>query len=238
MFRSTDNTLTKRRRAVLLLALWAAVPPACKPSTETTTVPDSASTAVISLQGIDCEDCGTNVIEALGKQGIYATSFDRVKAELTVQYDATQISVADMLAVVTKLGYTGIEGAGHGAYIPKVEFDPGSDVVEIAKAGEVVELEPHLAPGKVTVFDFYAIWCEPCREVDEHMKTVLAEHDDVALRKLDIVDWDSEAAKHHMKTATSLPYVIVYGPDGKKVAEISGLALDELDAAIAKGRNR
>ncbi len=238
MFPRTENTPTMRRCAVLLLALMASSPLACKPSTETTTVPDSATTTIISLQGIDCEDCGTDVIQALGKQGIYATSFDRVAAELTVQYDAAQISVADMLAAVSKLGYVGIEGAGHGAYIPKVEFDPGFDVLEIAKAGEVVELEPHLAAGKVTVFDFYAIWCEPCREVDKHMVDVLGKHDDVALRKIDIIDWDSEAAKHHMKTATSLPYVIVYGRDGKKVTEISGLALDELDAAIEKGRSR
>jgi thiol-disulfide isomerase/thioredoxin len=225
-------------RTILSLALLLAGPLACQPSKDTTTVPDSATTTVISLQGIDCEDCGTNVIEALGEQGIYATSFDRTTAELTVQYDATQLSVADMLATVTKLGYTGIEGAGHGAYIGKVVFDPGLDVLEIAKAGEVVELEPHLASGKVTVFDFYAVWCEPCRAVDEHMITVLTAHDDVALRKLDIVDWDSEVAKRYMRSATSLPYVIVYGRDGKQVAEISGLALDQLDAAIAKGRSR
>jgi thiol-disulfide isomerase/thioredoxin len=225
-------------RPFLLLALMLGSPLGCGPSTEKTTVPDSATTTVISLQGIDCDDCGTRVIESLGEKGIYATSFDRTLAELTVQYDATQITVADMLAVVSKLGYTGIEGAGHGAYIPKVAFDPAHDVQEISKGGEAVELEPHLAPGKVTVFDFYAIWCEPCRAVDEHMKTVLGEHDDVALRKLDIVDWDSEAAKKHMKTAAELPYLIVYGRDGKQVAAISGLALDKLDAAIAEGRTR
>jgi thiol-disulfide isomerase/thioredoxin len=226
------------RRAILLLALVVASPLACQPATQTSTVPDSATTTVISLQGIDCESCGSRVIKALGTNGVYATSFDRTAAELTVQYDATQLSVADMLATVTKLGYTGIEGAGHGAYIGKVAFDPGLDVLEIAKAGEVVELEPHLASGKVTVFDFYAVWCEPCRAVDVHLVTVLATHDDVALRKLDIVDWDSEIAKRYMRSATSLPYVIVYGRDGKKVAEISGLALDQLDAAIAKGRSR
>jgi thiol-disulfide isomerase/thioredoxin len=235
MFLPTDRSW---RRAILLLALSVGTPLGCQPTTPTSTVPDSATTTVISLQGIDCESCGSRVIKALGTNGVYATSFDRTAAELTVQYDATQLSVADMLATVTAQGYIGIEGAGHGAYIPKVAFDPGLDVQEIAKAGEVVELEPHLAAGKVTVFDFYADWCAACREVDLHMYKVLAEHDDVALRKLDIVDWDSELAKRHMRTATSLPYVIVYGHDGKKVAEISGLELDQLDAAIAKGRGR
>jgi thiol-disulfide isomerase/thioredoxin len=201
-------------------------------------VPDSATTTVISLQGIDCESCGERVISALGQHGIYATSFDRLTAELTVQYDATQISVADLLAAVTAQGYTGIEGAGHGEYLPMATFAPELDVLEISNAGEAVELEAHLAPGKVTVFDFYAVWCMPCREVDEHMRTMLAKHDDVALRKLDIVDWDSEVAKRYMHAVADLPYVIVYGRDGKKVAAISGLALDQLDAAIEEGRGR
>jgi thiol-disulfide isomerase/thioredoxin len=232
------SSALRHTTSLLVLALVVSAPTGCQPATEATTVPDSATTTVISLQGIDCESCGSRVISALGQQGIYATSFDRSAAELTVQYDATQISVADMLVAVTKLGYTGTEGAGHGAYIPGVVFEPGLDVLQISKAGEVVELESHLAPGKVTVFDFYAVWCEPCRKVDEHMQAVLAKHDDVALRKLDIVDWDSEVAKRYMKSAAELPYLIVYGSDGKQVAAISGLALDQLDAAIAEGRSQ
>jgi thiol-disulfide isomerase/thioredoxin len=224
------------RPLLLLLAALAGSPLACQGAAEPTTVPDSATTTIISLQGIDCEDCGTDVITALGTNGIYATSFDRINAELTVQYDATKVSVADMIATVASLGYTGIEGPGHGAYIPEVEFEPGLDVEKISKAGEMVELEAHLVPGKVTVFDFYAVWCEPCREVDEHMRTVLSGHDDVALRKLNIVDWDSEIAKQHMKTAAQLPYLLVYDRNGKQVAAIAGLELEQLDAAIAKGR--
>lgn len=234
---------TPRRRAALLFAallgvplVWA--PLGCGPSSDATRVPDTATTTVISLQGIDCESCGTRVIKALDRPGIYATSFDRSLAELTVQYDATQVSVADMLEVVTTLGYTGSEGAGQGAYIPEVEFGPELDVTKIASGGESVELEAHLVPGKVTVFDFYAVWCKPCRAVDRHMRDVLTAHDDVALRKLDVVDWDSVVAKQHLQTASELPYVIVYGRDGKRVTEISGLALEDLDAAIAKGRSQ
>jgi thiol-disulfide isomerase/thioredoxin len=231
---------TPWRRTTLLLTLFVGVPIGCRAdaSNDATTVPDSATTTVISLQGIDCESCGTRVITALARPGIYATAFDRNTAELTVQYDATQVSVADMLAAVTTLGYTGSEGAGQGAYIPEVEFGPDLDVVKIASGGETVELESHLAPGKVTVFDFYAVWCKPCRAVDRHMRDVLTQHDDVALRKLDVVDWDSEVAKQHLKSAAELPYVFVYGRDGKQVAAISGLALEVLDAAIAKGRGR
>lgn len=211
---------------------------ACQPPTDATTVPASATTTVISLTGIDCEDCGAKVIHELEQQpGFYAASFDRVLAEVSVQYDPAVLDVPALLASVTSLGYGAIEGAGHGEYLPEVEFD-GLDVVKISNAGEPVELAAHLVPGKVTVVDFYAVWCEPCREVDEHMHAVLAAHDDVALRKVNIVDWDSEVVKQHMKSVPNLPYVLVFGPDGEQHAAISGLEIEQLDAAIAEARGR
>jgi thiol-disulfide isomerase/thioredoxin len=228
------------RHARLLTALLVALstaPLACDSGAEATQVPDSATTTVISLRGIDCEDCGTDIIAKLREHdGIYTMTFDRVRAELTVQHDAARIDVGKLLEVAGSLGHEAIAGAGQGQYLPGVAFDPAFDVVEIAEAGEVVELEPHLVAGKVTVFDFYAIWCEPCREVDEHMLELLAANPDVALRKINIVDWDSEVAKQHLRNAASLPYLLVYGPDGRKQATITGLDVEQLDAAIAKAR--
>ena len=28
-------------------------------------------------------------------------------------------------------------------------------------------------PGKVTLFDFYAVWCAPCRKIDAHLFPLL-----------------------------------------------------------------
>lgn len=224
---------------LLALVLFVAAPLACAPTGAPTEVPASASTTVISLQGIDCESCGATVIDALKpRPGFYAASFDRVRAEVTVQYDAAKAEPADFVAVIHELGYVGIEGGGQGAYVPEAEFAPGLDVAEVSEPGHAVELRDHLVAGKVTVFDFYAVWCKPCRKVDEHMQAVLAAHPDVALRKIDIVDWDSEAAKQHLASAPDLPYVVVFGRSGKQVAAISGLRLPELDAAIEKARRK
>lgn len=112
------------------------------------------------------------------------------------------------------------------------------DVAEISEAGHTVELRDHLAAGKVTVFDFYAEWCKPCKEVDRHMEQVLATQGDVALRKIDVVDWDSEVAEAYLRYVPTLPYVVVFGRSGKEIAKISGLHLDDLDAAIEKGRRK
>jgi thiol-disulfide isomerase/thioredoxin len=133
-------------------------------------------------------------------------------------------------------GFEAMLGAGKGAYLPPATFPAGTDVVLVNKGGaDLPELTPLLAQGKVTVVDFSAGWCEPCRKVDEHMVKVLETRKDVAYRKLEIGDWDTPLAQRYLKGASALPYVIVYGASGAKVREIAGLDLAALDAAIQAG---
>jgi thiol-disulfide isomerase/thioredoxin len=115
----------------------------------------------------------------------------------------------------------------------------GADVRRLVEAGEdLPSLDAHAVRGKVTVFDFYADWCGPCRKVDEHLYTLIAARSDVAYRKLNIVSWGTPLAKRYLAAAPSLPFVIVYGKDGRAVATISGLDLAALDRAIAAGGAR
>jgi thiol-disulfide isomerase/thioredoxin len=116
---------------------------------------------------------------------------------------------------------------------------PGADVQRIVRAGEdLPSLEAHLVPGKVTVFDFYADWCGPCRQVDEHLYALLATRSDVAYRKLDVVSWETPLARHYLAKTPSLPFVVVYGKDGRPAGTMSGLDLPALDRAIAAGAAR
>jgi thiol-disulfide isomerase/thioredoxin len=124
---------------------------------------------------------------------------------------------------------------------PDLTFDPlpalpaGADVVELSREGEdVPALEKHLVAGKVMLFDFYAVWCAPCRKIDAHVAAVLAKRNDVAVRKLNVVSWDTPLAARYLKTVTDLPYVVVYGKDGRRVRAVAGLDLAALDRAIAE----
>src|SRR5262249_18283368 len=103
---------------------------------------------------------------------------------------------------------------------------------------DLPSLESHAVPGKVTIFDFYADWCGPCRKVDEHVFELLRQRSDLAYRKLNIVSWETPLARHYMAGVPSLPYVVVYGKDGKQAGQMSGLHLDELDRAVTIGSTR
>jgi len=194
-----------------------------------------SSKVVLSLQNIDCEACGEEVTEAIKREpGFLGATFDRDKAELTVSYDPAEVTPQRLLAASRMAGRQVVVGAGHGSYQPDAKFPPDLDVKWLSTNGGDVELSEHLAGGKVTVFDFYAPWCGPCREVDKEMLKLLKASPDLALRKLNVVEWDTPLVKHYRMA--SLPYTVVYSKKGKLVRKITGLDLKRLNQAIEKGR--
>lgn len=108
-----------------------------------------------------------------------------------------------------------------------------ADLKWLAREGEAVgALEAHAVKGKITVFDFYADWCAPCRKVDLFMYGVLAKRSDVALRKLNVISWETPLAREQLADASSLPHLVIAGPDGQVKKKLSGLDLAALDAAL------
>ena len=185
---------------------------------------------IYSIQGADCSSCGEKIRTALKKvKGVKKTAFDMRKVELTVEMED---GVADsvVLAAAEEVGLHAIVGAGQGAYLPKEPYPAGADVLELNKDGESVgPLEALRVAGKFTVFDVYADWCGPCRDVDKKLREIVSKREDVAVRKLNVVDFDSPLAKD--LNIEMLPHVVVYTPEGKKT-EIRGAQLDKIDKAL------
>ena len=122
--------------------------------------------------------------------------------------------------------------------LPKLGKD--ADIAWISKAGEdVPSLAPHAVKGKVTVFDFYADWCAACRKVDGYVYERLAAGDrTLAYRKLNLVEWESPLARRYVEDVPSLPFVVIYGRDGRPFRSLHGADLDSLEKAIAEAARR
>jgi thiol-disulfide isomerase/thioredoxin len=89
------------------------------------------------------------------------------------------------------------------------------DVVVVSK-GEKVDLAANAVKGKYTLYDFYADWCPPCRALDPQLRQLASRHDNVAIRKIDIIDWTTPVVAQHGVEA--LPFMVLFGPDGKQLA--------------------
>jgi thiol:disulfide interchange protein len=109
------------------------------------------------------------------------------------------------------------------------------DIVEY-KDGRRVDVAKLLAPGKITIVDFYGEWCGPCRVLEVRLQHLMRGQSNLALRRVDIGKWDNEAARQATREfhAEALPYIRVYDGSGKFVAAVTGGMWDEVLAAIQK----
>ena len=218
--------------AAVLLVLVAA----CK----TGGLPSDAKTTVMSFPDLDCADCGEDMARSLiQEQGVYKTAFDKRRVELTVVADPHIDAFA--LAETKKPeaeDWHIVRGAGLGRYLPWQKPPEGADVKEIAKDGaDVADLAAHLVPGKVTVVDFSAKWCEPCRRLDEHVMELASKRSDMAYRKLDVGDWDTPLTAHYLNGVKELPYVMFFDKKSRRTQTMSGLDLERFDQLLDQAAN-
>jgi copper chaperone CopZ/thiol-disulfide isomerase/thioredoxin len=191
-------------------------------------------TQVYSIQGADCASCAEAIKGELKKiPGVRKVEFDKHAVEITVKMD-DRVADGAILAGVARAreGLTAVVGPGKDAYLAAEPFPAGADFRVLTSDGSAVGPLPKLAvAGKYTVFDVYADWCGPCRVVDERLRTIVAARSDVAVRKLNVVDFDRPLARELGAGFDTLPFLVVITPAGRKV-EIAGGDEDELDRAL------
>ena len=106
--------------------------------------------------------------------------------------------------------------------------------VEVITHGAQVDITKHLALGNVTVVDFYADWCGPCKQLSPSLEQMAKTDPDIALRKIDIVDWNTAVVKQY--NIHSIPQVNVYNRGGHLVGTIVGANVEEVKRYVAQAK--
>jgi thioredoxin 1 len=106
--------------------------------------------------------------------------------------------------------------------------------VEVISHGAQVDINRHLAFGNVTVVDFYADWCGPCRRLTPSLEQMAISDPQVALRKIDIVNWRTPVAQQF--NIHSVPQVNVYNRGGRLVGTVVGADIDEIKRYVAQAK--
>jgi thioredoxin 1 len=93
--------------------------------------------------------------------------------------------------------------------------EPAQQAAAPTATGTPGEYSGLVSPGTITVVDFYATWCGPCKQMAPILDRLVSQQSGVVLRKVDIGDWGSSVAKKY--NITSVPNVRVFDKHGKMI---------------------
>jgi len=106
--------------------------------------------------------------------------------------------------------------------------------VEVISHGAQVDIARHLALGNVTVVDFYADWCGPCKQLSPSLEQMAQTDPQIALRKIDIVNWNTAVVKQY--NIRSIPQVNVYNRGGLLIGTVVGADAEEVKRYVAQAK--
>lgn len=121
-------------------------------------------------------------------------------------------------------------------FVERAEFvaDRGQSIELIAR-GQQVDIKQHLALGNVTIIEFYAEWCGPCKMISPLLERLAQSDPEIALRKIDIVNWQSPVAMQYK--IDGVPHVQVYNRKGQLVGAVSGVDPETVLKYVAKAKS-
>jgi copper chaperone CopZ len=185
----------------------------------------------MDIEGMSCMSCEAKVQDALDALDFVSTStastIDQVAcAELSGELDeqALRAAIAEVGYTVTQLDpVEACESSVAHSGPPRNWRDTDGLDVAIISWGETVDLEPHRAKGKFTIYDFGAPWCGPCHAAEALLKVYMADHTDVAVRAIVLdspkpkTSFAMPVVAQHLSMVAGLPHFVVLDPRGKTI---------------------
>lgn len=117
---------------------------------------------------------------------------------------------------------------GHGAHDGGHQHHDAApltegDVSDVAQGGESFAIEEALAPGRLTVIDFWAEWCHPCGHIDVMLRELAATHPELAVRRAEVTTPSSAVVQAHLSDDATLPQIWIYDAEGQRIDRLIGV---------------
>jgi thiol:disulfide interchange protein len=169
---------------------------------------------------------------ARARQRAEQASFEKEQADRgLVNYDGEWVSKAEAARREAAKVAASQPAASQPAATP-----PANRLRMIRKNGARIELSELLAPNQITVVDFFADWCGPCRAISPHLATLVSQDPDVVVCQVDMVKWDSPVARQY--DLHSVPNLRVYDRSGRMIGQPTSNFRAVLDAVTRAKRAR
>jgi thioredoxin 1 len=152
----------------------------------------------------------------------------------------TSAALADDFKLINGREYKANPAIASASSTPQVVSQPTTAVAgrgqpsEVISHGAQVDINQHLALGNVTVIEFYADWCGPCRQVSPSLEQMARTDPEIALRKIDIVRWGTPVTQQF--NIYSIPQVNVYNRGGSLVGTVNGADIDKIKSYVAQAK--
>lgn len=194
-----------------------------------------------TVVGIDCKDCAPPILRALrGVSGVRSVRLDWKTGVVTVDipdgFDRSKLKSA-----VDAIGFEAVlPGQERTDLAPLPEEERRGLDIASASDGARVDLAKVAVPGKVTVLDYWAAWCSPCHLLDARLQHLVKANPGVAVRRVNVGNWDNEAAKQATAAfgLEALPYVRIFDAKGRFVGAVTGGSWDAILKTIEKAKGR
>lgn len=189
-----------------------------------------------AVAGMSCENCASEAARALTSRipGVIdaRVDFDSKAAWLRSARPIPRQQVREAL------GTLGFEA--RFADEPTTQTSAMSEAaiasldIQTITHGDAIRIEDHLPPGKITIFDYYADWCGPCHLLTPKLERLLSRFENLALRKVDIVSWESAAARQASDEfhLPGLPFTRMFDDQGMLLGQVQGNRIEEIEALL------
>jgi len=189
------------------------------------------------VEGLSCWNCANSSTSILkGVEGVDSAyvNFDTKEG---VAYTNGTVSRQDIKNALSAKNFEAL--FENETLIPPLSDEElkGLDINTII-GGKKIKFNEYLTKGKVTVFDFYADWCGPCRVFSPKLEHLVKDNPNVSLRKVDIVDWKSALANQLTKDyqLPALPFTLIFDDKGNLLAKIEGNNVEKVEEIIRKNK--